>query len=89
LVGELAPGLLALPAVGVANAGELLVTAGQNPERLRSKAGFAMFCGVCPIPASSGKTERHRLNQGGDRQANSALHMIVVYRMRRDPWTKV
>jgi len=88
LVAELAPGLLALPGVGVANAGELLVTAGQNPERLRSEAGFAMLCGACPIPASSGKTERHRLNRGGDRQANSALHMIVVYRMRRDVRTK-
>lgn len=89
LVGELAPGLLALPGVGVANAGELLVTAGQNPERLRSEAAFAMLCGACPIPASSGKTERHRLNRGGDRQANSALHMIVVYRMRRDARTKL
>jgi transposase len=88
LVGELAPGLLALPGVGVANAGELLVTAGQNPGRLRSEAGFAMLCGACPIPASSGKTNRHRLNRGGDRQANSALHMIVVYRMRRDARTK-
>jgi transposase len=88
LVAELAPGLLALPGVGVHNAGELLVTAGQNPERLRSEAGFAMLCGACPIPASSGKTTCHRLNRGGDRQANSALHMIVVYRMRRDARTK-
>lgn len=88
LVSELAPGLLALPGVGVQNAGELLVTAGQNPERLRSEAGFAMLCGACPIPASSGKTVRHRLNRGGDRQANSALHMIVVFRMRTDARTK-
>jgi len=88
LVAELAPGLPVLPGVGVQNAGELLVTAGQNPERLRSEAGLAMLCGVCPIPASSGKTVRHRLNRGGDRQANSALHMIVVYRMRRDARTK-
>jgi transposase len=88
LVSELAPGLLALPGVGVQNAGELLVTAGQNPQRLRSEAGFAMLCGACPIPASSGKTVRHRLNRGGDRQANSALHMIVVCRMRRDTRTR-
>ena len=88
LVAELAPGLLALPGVGTQNAGELLVTAGQNPERLRSEAGFAMLCGACPIPASSGKTTRHRLNRGGNRQANSALHMIVGCRMRRDPRTK-
>ena len=79
LVGELAPGLLVLPGVGTQNAGELLVTAGENPERLRSAAGFAMLCGACPIPASSGKTEHHRLSRG-DRQANSALCMIVVYR---------
>jgi len=88
LVAELAPGLRALPGVGTQNAGELLVTAGQTPERLRSEAGFAMLCGACPIPASSGKTVRHRLNRGGDRQANSALHMIVVYRMRCDARTK-
>lgn len=88
LVAELAPGLLVLPGVGVQNAGELLVTAGQNPERLRSEAGFAMPCGACPIPASSGKTVRYRLNRDGDRQANSALHMIVVFRMRTDARTK-
>lgn len=88
LVAELAPGLLALPGVGTQNAGELLVTAGQNPERLRSEAGFAMLCGACPIPASSGKTVRHRLNRGGDRQASSALHMVVACRMRRDVRTE-
>ncbi len=88
LVGELAPGLLALPGVGTQNAGELLVTAGQNRQRSRSEAGFAMRCGACPIPASSGKTVRQRRNRGGDRQANSALHMIVVCRRRRDTRTK-
>ena len=77
-MAELAPGLLALPGVGVANAGELLVTAGQNPGRLRSEAGFATLCGACTIPASSGKANRHRINRRGDRQANSAPHMIVV-----------
>ena len=61
---------------------------GDNPDRLRSEASFAMMCGVCPIPASSGKTQRHRLNRGGNRQANSALHMVVVCRMRTDERTR-
>lgn len=88
LVAELAPTLVALEGVGTECAGELLVTAGENPERLRSEASFAMLCGASPIPASSGKTQRHRLNRGGNRQANSALHTIVVCRMRTDPRTK-
>lgn len=88
LVAELAPTLVALEGVGTKCAGELLVTAGENPERLRSEASFAMLCGASPIPASSGKTQRHRLNRGGNRQANSALHMIVLCRMRTDPRTK-
>jgi transposase len=88
LVAELGPKLLALEGVGVENAGEFLVTAGDNPERLTSEAGFAMLCGAAPLPASSGKTNRHRLNRGGNRQANSALHMVVMCRMRRDQRTK-
>ena len=88
LVEELAPNLLQLEGVGVANAGELMVAAGENPHRLRSEASFAMMCGACPVPASSGKTQRHRLNRGGNRQANSALHMVVVCRMRTDPRTR-
>jgi transposase len=88
LVAEIAPGLLELEGVGTHNAGELLVAAGDNPDRLRSEAGFAMLCGTSPIPASSGKTQRHRLNRGGNRQANSALHMIVVCRMRTDQRTR-
>jgi transposase len=67
----------------VDHAGQLLTTAGQNPERLRSEAAFARLCGVAPVPASSGRTTRHRLSRGGDRQANRALHMAVVVRMRR------
>ena len=82
LVTELAPNLLALPGVGVENGGEFLVAAGDNPERLRSEAGFAMLLGAAPLPASSGKIQRHRLNRGGNRQANSALHMVVLFRMR-------
>jgi len=88
LVAELAPGLLALPGVGTQNAGEFLVAAGDNPERLTSEASFAMLCGAAPLPASSGKTQRHRLNRGGNRQANSALHMVVVSRMRAEQRTK-
>ena len=88
LVKELAPDLLKLEGVGFASAGELLVTAGENPDRLRSEASFAMLCGARPLPASSGKTQRHRLNRGGNRQANSALHMIVVCRMRTDQRTR-
>ena len=88
LVEELAAPLLQLEGVGIENAGEFVVTAGENPDRLRCEASFAMLCGACPIPASSGKTQRHRLNRGGNRQANSALHMVVISRMRLDPRTK-
>ena len=66
----------------------LLLTAGDNPQRLRSEASFAALCGVSPVPASSGKTTRHRLNRGGDRAANSALHIIAIGRLRTEPRTK-
>lgn len=82
LVAEVAPDLLALPAVSTNHAATLLVVAGDNPQRLRSEASFASLCGVAPIPASSGKTVRYRLNRGGDRDANRALHLICVVRMR-------
>lgn len=81
LVAETAPALLALHGVGVDGAATLLVAAGDNPERLRSEAAWAHLCGVSPIEASSGKVVRHRLNRGGDRQANSALWRIVMVRM--------
>jgi transposase len=61
---------------------------GDNPERLRSEASFASLCGVSPVPASSGKIVRHRLNRGGDRAANSALHIIAIGRLRTDQRTK-
>jgi transposase len=64
------------------------VTFGDNPARIRSEPAFAMLCGVAPLPASSGMTQRHRLNRGGDRQANRALHMIVISRLRVDERTK-
>lgn len=81
LVQATAPQLLALYGVGFETAAQLLITAGDNPDRLRSEAAFAHLCGAAPLPASSGKTSRHRLNRGGDRQANRALHMITVTRL--------
>jgi len=88
VVGAVAPALLALPGVGTDVAGALLVAAGDNPERLSSEAAFARLCGVAPLPASSGKTNRHRLNRGGDRIANNALWRIVMVRMSTDPRTR-
>jgi transposase len=82
LVERTAPRTTALLGVGVEIAGQLLITAGDNPERLRSEAAFAHLCAAAPIPASSGRTDRHRLNRGGDRAANAALHMAVVTRLR-------
>ena len=88
LVSAAAPTLVALPGVGVDTAGQLLVTAGDNPQRLRGEAAFAHLCGVSPIPASSGRTHRHRLNRGGDRQANHALWRITLVRMHCHPPTR-
>ena len=68
--------------MGAGKAAAMLLLVGDNPERIRSEAAFAKLCGACPIPASSGKTTRHRLNRGGNRQANAALHRVVVTRMR-------
>jgi transposase len=82
LTAKAAPRLRRLCGVGPEIAGALLVAAGDNPERLRSEAAFSMLCGASPIPASSGKTVRHRLNRGGNRQANAALYRIVVVRLR-------
>ena len=79
---RVAPGSLALPGVGIVNAAQLLVTAGENIGRLSSEAAFARLCGAAPLEASSGRTQRHRLNPGGDRQANSALYRIVLVRLR-------
>jgi transposase len=88
LVTKTAPQLLELHGVGIDTAAALLVTAGDNPDRLRSEAAWAHLCGVAPIPASSGKVTRYRLNPGGDRQANSALWTIVITRMNSDPRTR-
>lgn len=83
-----APTLRALLGVGPDVAGQLLVTAGENPERLHSEASFARLCGVAPLEASSGPRKRHRLNRGGDRQANRALYVIVISRLRHDARTQ-
>jgi transposase len=88
IVDELAPALVTRNSIGHASAAQLLLTAGANSERLHSEASFAALCGVSPVPASSGKTTRHRLNRGGDRAANSALHIIAIGRLRTDPRTK-
>ena len=88
LVSTVAPQLLAVKGVGTDIAGALLVAAGDNLERLRSEAAFASLCGVAPIPASSGKTSRHRLSRGGDRDANRALYLLAVGRMGWDPATR-
>jgi transposase len=88
LVTGFAPELLSVFGVGVDTAATLLVAAGDNPDRLRSEAAWAHLCGAAPIPASSGKIIRHRLNRGGDRQANAALHRIVLVRMSHDTVTR-
>ena len=88
LVQSHAPQLLTEVGVGPLSAAQLLITAGDNPDRMTSPATFAALCGTTPIPASSGKTNRHRLNRGGDRQANCALHTIVLSRLRHHPETQ-
>jgi transposase len=88
LVAARAPGLLRLHGIGPDTAALLLISAGDHPERLRSEAAWAHLCGVAPIPASSGKTKRHRLNPGGDRQASHALWRIVITRMGSHPPTR-
>lgn len=83
-----APNLLAHHGVGPETAAQLLITAGANPDRLRTEAAFAALCGVSPVEASSGQTTRHRLNRGGDRQANRALWTIAFVRARRHERTR-
>jgi len=88
LCAAINPALLAARGVGPEVAATLLVAAGDNPHRMSSEAAFAALCGASPVEASSGKVVRHRLNSGGDRQANSALWRIVLVRMSCDPPTK-
>ena len=89
LIRKTAPALVNAFGIESDTAAALLVAAGSNPGRLHSEAAFAALCGVSPIPASSGKTNRHRLNRGGDRQANAALYRIVIVRLRHDLRTQV
>ena len=83
-----APELIAAHGVGPDPASTLLLTAGDNPDRVRNEDPWAALLSSCPIPASSGKTNRHRLNRGGDRQANSALWRMAIVRMRSNPDTQ-
>jgi transposase len=88
LIRDIAPDLLAIHGVGFDVAARLLIAAGDNAHRIRSEAAWAHLCGVAPIPASSGKIQRHRLNRGGNRQANSAIHRILLTRMAHDERTR-
>lgn len=88
LTQALAPQLLEIKGIGPDVASTLLVTIGDNPERMRHEKSFASLCGTSPIQASSGKRNRHRLNRGGDRQANATLYRIVLCRLRWDAQTK-
>ena len=76
------------PGFGPETTAQLLITAGDNPDRIGSEAALAGLCGVSPVSASSGRTRYHRLNRGGDRQANRALHMIILNRLRHHPPTR-
>jgi transposase len=89
LVSETAPSLLDCYGIGAATAATLLVTAGDNPDRLHTERSWAHLCGISPVPTGSGKTSgRVRLNHGGDRQANAALYQIVLTRMSSDDETR-
>lgn len=88
ILREETPNLLAVNGVGTEAAGQILTTAGENIDRLKSEASLARICGVAPIPASSGAKTRHRLHRGGDRDANSAIYMIVINRLRWNEPTK-
>ena len=89
LVARCCPALLGAPGIGPISAARLLVAAGSNPERMGGEAAFSMLCGTSPIPASTGSTSgRHRLNRGGNRQANRAIHEIARARMAHDPRTR-
>jgi transposase len=88
LIRQLAPALLEQPGIGEDSATQLLITFGANTDRIRNEAAFAHLTGTAPIPASSGKTNRHRLNRGGDRQANRSLYIIAINRLRCDERTR-
>ena len=87
LVAARAPTLIAAHGIATMTAAEMLILVGDDPTRIRSESALAKLCGVCPIPASSGKTNRFRLNRGGSRQANAALYRVAIVRMRNHPPT--
>lgn len=88
LLTDLVPSVLAEHGAGIDVAAKLVIAAGQNPQRLHSEASFAALCGVSPVDASSGKHQTHRLNRGGNRHANNALHTVVLHRWRTCPETR-
>lgn len=88
MVREKAPELMKSHGISTLTVAEMLILVGDNPERIKSEAALAKMCGVCPIPASSGKTNRMRLNRGGNRQANAAVYRVAIVRMRDDEQTK-
>ena len=88
MVREKAPELMKSFGISTITVAEMLILVGDNPERIRSEAALAKMCGVCPVPASSGKTNRMRLNRGGNRQANAAVYRVAIVRMRDDERTK-
>jgi transposase len=88
LVRDTAPQLVEAFGIGADTAAEVLIVAGDNPERVRSESAWAKLCGVAPIPASSGMTTRHRLNRGGRRQANAAIYRTVIVRMQHHDATR-
>jgi len=88
LVRQINPALIQTTGIGIVSAADLLVAAGDNPDRITSEGAFAALCGTSPVPASSGKTIRHRLNRGGNRTANCALHRIAVVRLHTDQRTR-
>jgi transposase len=85
LARQVAPNLFQVKGIGPDTGAALLTAVGDNPNRLHSEAAFARMCGAAPIPASSGKTNRHRLNRGGNREANRALYMLAINRLSYDP----
>lgn len=88
MVCEKAPELMTSHGISTLTVAEMLILVGDNPERIKSEATLAKLCGVCPIPASSGKTKRMRLNRGGNRQANAALYRVAIVRLRDHATTK-
>lgn len=88
MVTDRAPALMTSFGISTMTVAEMLILIGDNPDRIKSEAALAKMCGVCPIPASSGKTNRMRLNRGGNRQANAAIYRVAVVRMRDDDRTK-